>query len=289
MNTNNNHLLFYRNYYQGVNWDKLAERGDKSHQSKFNKQLAIIRDAQLLPSLITKYLPQGSFQELPLFTTYPGLTTGIGITHESGALGEIKMGFEFDYTTGMPVIRGHSVKGALRAAFPKLYLAPGKRPDNWEDIAYLLHGLLYKYEEDQYTPEGKTAFLRNEKALKEIEQLELELFEGIGRQGERLTIYQKDTFLDASITKASTYAGTIDRYIDQDTITPHLDPLKNPTPLPFLKILPGVEITFRFCLHQQPGGRTVEEKCALFERILRRNGLGAKTNVGFGHFEKRNL
>lgn len=59
-------------------------------------------------------------RQFDMETTYPGLIAGLGYPH--GKTGEkdesyIETGFSFDYATGVPVIPGSSVKGALRAAF----------------------------------------------------------------------------------------------------------------------------------------------------------------------------
>ena len=42
---------------------------------------------------------------------------GVGYQHETGAMGEAKIGFYFDYTTGLPCLSGSSVKGIIRSAF----------------------------------------------------------------------------------------------------------------------------------------------------------------------------
>lgn len=56
-----------------------------------------------------------------LKTVYPGLLVGAGYPH--GKLKDSKedfqIGFYFDYTTGMPVIPGSSVKGVLRSVIEK--------------------------------------------------------------------------------------------------------------------------------------------------------------------------
>ncbi len=58
---------------------------------------------------------------IKLCTTYPGLTTGVGMPHGIKEQNEdFKIGFYFDHTTGLPLIPGSSVKGALRAAFPDI-------------------------------------------------------------------------------------------------------------------------------------------------------------------------
>ena len=69
-----------------------------------------------------------------------------------------------------------------------------------------------------------------------------------------------------------------------DAITPHKDPLKNPVPISFLKVAPGCQVEFRFRLVDSI--ITAEEKKKIFKRIIRKYGLGAKTNVGYGQFEE---
>ena len=59
--------------------------------------------------------------EIRLKLDYPGLVTGVGITHEALISGEFKLGFHFDYTYGMPVIYGSTVKGVLRSYFREEY------------------------------------------------------------------------------------------------------------------------------------------------------------------------
>ena len=58
------------------------------------------------------------------------------------------------------------------------------------------------------------------------------------------SIYKRDIFSDAVIDE-----GYEEIFLADDVITPHKDgPLKNPTPLTFLKIASGVCIDFRFRL-----------------------------------------
>ena len=79
------------------------------------------------------------------------------------------------------------------------------------------------------------------------------------------------------------------RILCSDSITPHGDnPLKNPTPLTFLKIAPGSTMEFRFKLVDSEITEkifTAAQKKALFEEILKTVGIGAKTNVGYGQFK----
>jgi CRISPR-associated protein Cmr6 len=51
-------------------------------------------------------------------TIYPGLILGSGNAHElPDVKGQAILGFSFDYTSGLPVIAGSSVKGVIRSAF----------------------------------------------------------------------------------------------------------------------------------------------------------------------------
>ena len=74
-----------------------------------------------------------------------------------------------------------------------------------------------------------------------------------------------------------------------DSITPHGDnPLKNPIPIPMLKIAPGCVMEFRFALGDSIiNGNTYFASCKseIFKKILGTVGVGAKTNVGYGQLE----
>ncbi len=192
-----------------------------------------------------------------LEVAYPGLITGVGITHEVGGIeSELKLGMHFDYTTGLPVIYGSTVKGVLKS--------------------YL------KYYEEDYT-DTNIDFI----------DLEKEIFEGLKRvdnggreipKGDRtyapMSIYARDVFFDAVVIKSKNN----DKILDKDTICPHTEgPLKNPNPISFLKIASGVKIQFRFDL-KDSGMLDAEKKRKLFKTILRDFGIGAKTNVGYGQF-----
>ena len=92
-------------------------------------------------------------------------------------------------------------------------------------------------------------------------------------------MYQHDVFLDALITRGYTQG----LFLDSDFITPHRKPglLQNPIPIQFMKIRPGVEITFFFEL-KDGELLTAADKLKLFKQILLDLGVGAKTNVGYG-------
>lgn len=244
--------LFYKDYYYGVDWGNLEN----------NKELFM----QKSENLINFEFFQFNFnlnkhiQSFRLKTIYPGLVLGTGYHHETGVEGEFKIGFYFDYTTGLPIIPGSSIKGLLRSAFP-------------------LRGKLYKDERAQYI-----LSLLNKDESFDLEALELEIFEGIKdkfakkSKDKYLPISKRDIFYDAFPISV----GDNGLFSD-DFITPHKEPLKNPIPLRFLKISPGVSFQFNF--NFKDGLITSAEKLKLFLNILLDFGIGAKTNVGYGKFE----
>jgi CRISPR type III-B/RAMP module RAMP protein Cmr6 len=89
----------------------------------------------------------------------------------------------------------------------------------------------------------------------------------------------KDVFYDAWIDISKTPTN---KFLAKDFITPHTNPLKNPTPLQFLKVLPRIGFNFQFSLND--GILNSTQKELLFKKILLTIGIGAKTNVGYGQF-----
>jgi CRISPR-associated protein Cmr6 len=215
-------------------------------------------------------------------------------------LGEYKTGFFFDHTTGMPVIPGSSVKGILRSAFPSTYFEKAKeclKKGEKDDATFW-----YEQAQNQVVfIQGLLSGLGVQNADKDtIEAIECEIFEGMykspwdrEKSETHFPMRYRDCFFDAIIT------GSKDKYIFNDEyITPHKEPLKNPIPLQLLKVRPEVTFTFQFKLNNQyrvksDDGETVvnhdyklnkEQKLELFRSILLFMGAGAKTNTGFGHF-----
>jgi CRISPR-associated protein Cmr6 len=269
----NNAWLFQKMYYNDPEFE--WEKKDSDNAVKFfTTRLATLKKT----ARINVAAPfDDGLTKITLLTTYPGLVTGVGVPHETGSKGELKLGFEFDYTTGMPVIRGHSVKGKLRSAFPQYHRPPIKFQ---HQKAYLIHCLI---ENTEPTEEGFKAFEKDKQAQLHIGAIEEEIFDG-KLNGKPLSVYRRDVFFDAYITQASQYSSTRGQYLGSDAITPHPDPLKNPVPLPFLKVLPGVQFEFRFKLNSN-GLLSAEKKKSLFEKLLLEGGMGAKTNVGYGQFK----
>ena len=251
--------LFYKDYYAGLSdaqWRKVGKLQEndpdkKAIKAHFDSKNKTIFNQVASSDAFTKL----GNQSFLLKTTYPGLVLGTGYTHETGTEGEFKLGFYFDWTTGLPIIPGSSVKGVLRSAFKTV-----------DFIKALL------------TVKGKIAVDKNQ-----IEKWETAIFGS--KNGEDKAQKGGDIFHDAIIVDAPT------PFLADDFITPHINrenpkmsPFSNPTPLMFLKVLPEVTFQFQFDLKDSEGLSALEKK-ELFEEILKLLGIGAKTNVGYGQFK----
>ncbi|MEI6680816.1 MAG: type III-B CRISPR module RAMP protein Cmr6 [Mariniphaga sp.] len=276
--TGNNSWLFQKAYYNGFVWNN--NKLEPYAPDFFRQRLGWIKSVHL-----SNVMNEKSDTHIKLKTTYPGLVTGIGVTHQSKSKGELMLGFEFDYTTGMPVIRGHSLKGALRSAFPQKQNRDVKhKPEKAYQIYCWLNRLTF-------TGEGLMEFQNTQGLYETVVSYENEIFDG-KINGRLISNYKQDVFFDSYISKASLFPSTRNQYLGDDSITPHVKRgipyeqamLTDPIPLPFLKILPCIEIEFRFKLHEN-GLLSIENKKNLFKEILMNQGIGAKTNLGYGQFE----
>ncbi len=298
MNQPNYGWKFYRDYFNDVDFRVT----DKKEQERFFK---LKNNAFERAKLIPLSSNNSSTQGFSLKLLYPGLLSGVGYTMGIGMVGEFKIGFYFDHTTGMPVIPGSSIKGVLRSVFPvwhgeglKSKLKRSSKND--EQKARFLWDLISNIRDIDATKfskkDDKTFLTENEKKI--IRQIELEIFEGrnIEKELEKplepaeefLGIYNTDVFWDAFVERAveGNDEPTKDRFFGTDSITPHGDsPLRNPNPLLFLKVLPGT--TWRFCFDLKDGLHlNAKLKEELFRQIILTIGIGAKTNVGYGQFEE---
>jgi len=216
--------LFYKDYFQGLDYSDLKS---KSNENRIKDKVQNIIDQA---PAVKEGVVLGN-RHLKATTTYPGLLLGSGNTHELPSIeGQAILGFHFDYTSGLPVIPGSSIKGVLRSAF--------------KHEAYIRE------------------LLKDEEA--NVVDIEKEIFDN------------GDVFFDAEIIAGS-------RILGDDYLTPHGDGIKEPIPLRFIKVMPG--ITFRFDFELQNGLIKAKEKADLFGTILEDLGLGAKTNVGYGKFD----
>ena len=299
--------LFYRNYYNR----KTGAIGSKN--SALENQ-----PIRHIPNLDGNTVNR----VFRLQTNYPGLLIGSGYLHEDKKQDEaIKIGFYFDHATGLPVIPGSSVKGALRSAFPQFSEVEAnvlfkqqeeKDPEKIKKIkkikesdemylkkerALLIHVLLTGAKKDELSTSE----------LKAVHELELDLFAGRipgsskEKEGDNFrSVYQRDLFFDAvPVAIPIANHGTAKRLFGTDYLTPHkhksnpeLDPFADPVPLKFFKVMPGVIYEFRFRLQDTQNNSlqlTASQKEELFRKLLLINGLGAKTNVGYGHFTDRPL
>jgi CRISPR-associated protein Cmr6 len=289
MNFYNNSLWYYKQYYadthdSSINWtDKQSD--DNAHAFDWrNKALY----SSVFPSedLWTWSYPETDHQ-FSLQTTYPGLLLGSGYTHESGLLGEIKLGFYFDYTSGLPVIPGSSVKGVLRSVFPSQYYK-WKNPSK-EGATSAVEVMQWYLKEYTNTDWSES----------EIIELENWIFGTFKPSDNEKAINRKCIFHDAVPVDASRVrigAKQTCTYLASDFITPHKshkedipDALVNPIPIGFVKVLPGVEYRFQFDLqpYLKAGVELVstQQMLMIFQEILKDYGVGAKSNVGYGQFK----
>ena len=253
----NLHKSYYKDYFAGADFKPLLKEKSATLDNVKSKNEAFCSRNLLY---IIKSNPMVN-EKTELKVQYPGLVTGIGITHEAKIEGEFKLGVHFDWTYGMPVVYGSSVKGVLRSAFKEKYVDAElvKRANNNKDGVIIPEWV--------GNPENSKAIIDD-------------IFEG-GKK----SIYDRDIFFDAVITKPDSKG----RILCSDSITPHGDdPLKNPIPITFMKIAPGCTIEFRFkLLPSIINGKefSAKQKLKLFEEILKTVGVGAKTNVGYGQLK----
>ncbi len=285
--------FFYKTYYSHFNPrylysdEREKNKIEKDNADKFEEKNQELFDFKVPKKTLERFRFKNfgaHLYQFSLQTIYPGLLIGTGYMHETGSKGELKIGFYFDYTTGLPVLPGHSVKGALRAYFPRLTAKlSSTEPKEMKcaKAAYILSLLGLDHEFAEKNEDDR---------LEWVTKLEMQIFD-VGSFCEEYvfeeneTLYMPDVFLDAQIGKAA--AG--DNILGPDTITPHKEVFKDPIPLPFVKVLPCVTWEFSFLLHDtEIDGIKIsaQEKCKLFKNILLDQGIGAKTNVGYGQFEE---
>jgi len=207
------------------------------------------------------------YTNISLLTIYPGLLIGSGYEHETTTEGELKLGMQFDHTTGLPYIPGHSVKGVVRYYLNKPF----------SDKNGNLHTIF-------------ESFVNSDLESKNQKLLPIEVcnqaFDSMFPNNDKTSMYNTDIYFDAFPDKDTT---TI---FDFDFNTPHKSPIKSPIPLSFLKIKEDITMNFRFLIktsiyvfeNNQKIIIGIELKKKMFSYILKNFGIGAKTNVGYGQF-----
>lgn len=311
--------FYYRGYFDDkrIKLSQPKDKKDREPFEKINEPIFREKNQRLIQTLnISAYSPPNElktecWKEIQLRVQNPGLLPGIGYPHEVGYAGEFKLGFGFDHVCGLPVLPGSSVKGVLRSVFPQLEHDPEdprrittERPDatQKQKIKYII-SLLERL--NITIPSEHKA--DNGQAL--VHALELSIFCGwetsnFGAPAAKMArrpMAKHDIFLDALPINFSD-----NQLLGRDALTPHGDnPLRNPIPLPFIKVMPGVVFGFYFKLtdtiiantqNDEASGTPIvtvtvsaEHKRRLFAEILCTVGAGAKTNVGYGQFEATNV
>jgi len=204
------------------------------------------------------------------------LITGIGQTHPN------EVGMVFDHTMGIPFIPASSVKGIVR-------------------FAHMLE-LIKSEDLDEYKKTDKDGEYIDESNLKTKIPA---IFGGdADEEGEKKTkkLKGKVIFLDAYPEKKPDLHVDImnphygDYYRDENVKTPPADCDENgktppadyldPTPIKFLTVKQGTKFIFKAILPKDSG--LLQPLKTAFENVLKDEGVGAKTAVGYGRFEIQN-
>lgn len=242
-----------------------------------------------------------NIDKIYLSVNYPGLLIGTGTTIEytpfnksqrgNGNDDNFKNGLSFDYTTGLPYIPGSGIKGVIRDFFPTEYTK------NVGDKDYSEEDKVKTEEQNKVKVELINQILESDYTFEDIERIKDSIFEGRDfekkenfEKEEYLPIFKRDKFIEGKILIQGRK-----QILDKDYITPHKKILENPVPIQILKIVPGTEIEILLQLNETkisiPDKNdiviTKEQKKKLFTEILFLTGLGAKTNVGYGHFNEK--
>lgn len=283
---------FFKGYYEGFDhWENLSSRDERTKKEIEN--FFKIKNNAFTTYCLNELPSYPGTNKILLYTTYPGLLIGSGYAHEIGAIGEFKIGFQFDFTTGIPIIPGSSVKGVIRSAFPEIEFEEKDgaiqyffRTETDEVKGKWMTTLIKHIDDINFLKENYPLSdeITKEDKIK-IYKFVQEVFEGIKDHTQSnpkkryFSIYDRNIFMDAYPIKGN----SVGNIFGTDAITPHGDnPLKNPIPLLFLKILPKVLFQFNFKL--KDGMLNINQKLKLFTKILLTFGIGAKTNVGYGQF-----
>lgn len=192
----------------------------------------------------------------------------------TGYSSPIEWGFNFDWTTGAPLLPGSSFKGALLSYLEFIKQSPVEDDEKWKknDSIKLL---------DSDTKWGKE-----------------EILEVFGPQGKEAEKHIGGViFYDVYASDGN------DKPFEVDVITPHYkkwyegsrsvpDDTENPVPIPFLTVKPGVTFNFCYKIQPYPGAEFQRDAETLKRRIDelilecgRNYGFGAKTSSGYGYFE----
>jgi len=273
---------YYKHYY--------SEKREHPDDILVNRNETILKTVFREESVSNFVLP--NCKMIILKVVYPGLLIGSGYIHDAifqeknQKEESFKIGFSFDHVTGMPYMPGHSVKGALRAIFPNHknekyatqktsiimeYLEPNEMKKHFDDYIKKCGISDVKYSEDRLVRLLGNIIFEGEEPF---------IFEKGEFKYKQIPLHRRDIFHDGYLSMG----GKDNLFLGTDYITHHANPLKNPNPVKFLKILPGVTIKFQFDLKDNL--ISAKQKENLFRKILLDFGIGAKTNVGYGQFRR---
>lgn len=227
-----------------------------------------VESAISVNSDVLEVLRSADYSVVNMRVQAPGLLIGSGLAHGlPGSEEDVKTGLQFDYTSGLPVIPGSSVKGVIRSAFPTI--KEDKEQSNEADAEKLnyIKSLIADI------PEFSSLVLEDNDILE------------LGNQ----MFNHGDIFADALLVGYGTRMKQhrpVKQVLAEDYITPHTGgPLAQPIPIKIVKVAPGVTFAFCFKFNETKIGAKVVSasmKKALCAAILQDLGVGAKTNVGYG-------
>jgi CRISPR-associated protein Cmr6 len=291
-------LLFYRRIYNEdfvkgnlkIRESELVIDVTKDHKpNPFNAFYDVLYNKRLTE--FAKIENSVATETFKLKTIYPGLLCGSGYAHDTKAMGDFKIGFFFDHTSGQPIIPGSSVKGVCRSVFE---MDKGKKTGDKSiaAVCFILNEILvrqkenkeFKYQEKINEILKTLSDKLNDSAetKKKLKFLVEQIFGKIKVKGCDIFF---DAVLDIDINNSKPFLAN-------DFITPHknakgireLDPFSNPNPIQFLKVRSEIPFEFRFKLIDTNDLWTKEVKLEFFKQTLLTLGIGAKTNVGYGQF-----
>lgn len=288
--------------YLDVLYEDILKNLDKGDYINLNKAILQYNSSGLIE--INNLSGVNDLYTLEFKTTYPGLLAGTGYNHDMKASEFFKMGMSFDYTTGLPVIQGSSIKGLLRSAFPSIYEKEAEINEKERNVYNEMKNERIKYILEKLNKiEGINKDIIDEYFVLKLEK---ELFDGIISVKDKeynISPINRDTFFDAEINKEESKSNAI---LSEDYLAPHAEELKNPKPIKFAKVSPEIVFDFKFKLPEFYSGVIYEEKSEkiirennikstltpiqkleLFKEIILDLGAGAKTNLGYGRFDEK--
>ncbi len=284
--------LFYRDYFRGIEGKNANDL--KEHFLQMNKKIEGSRYDSSNSSVYKIFSNRFNVTNLKTFDLEvcpPGLLIGSGMLHGVPGDGDYQLGLQFDHTSGLPIIPGSSIKGLLRSMFPKL----NKKKDDNGKIIYehdnnRINYIIDKLNEithEKIEEQIKKQIKKIDDAPHTIELLTQRLFKTDTEKNEGDNNGVKyPIFMDAIIVGGDKY----NKILGSDYITPHHDAFKDPVPIKFLKVLPGVKFRFFFSIPSEIkiGELKLNQDNIreLFKLILQDVGVGAKTNVGYGHLKE---